>query len=368
MTEFAPLTQRQAQVLQATIRHYIATAEPVGSKVLVDEYDFSVSSATIRNTMGNLEKAGFLYQPYTSSGRVPSDSGYRVYVDQLLTPSSLFAEQIVQIFSNHLNWEEWSLEAILRRAVQILASLSGYITLITLPQTYNSRLRHLQLVQVDPGQIMLILVTTTYETRSTVFNLPHWDGDGTAQSSPTEHQEQIERELQILSNFLNYRLRGKLMSQLNRVDWNELSQELQCYADNIQNLLFEFSRQGQSRSPSHILISGVAEVLRQPEFNELQHVQSLLQLLEDEQAQLLPIIFETSQNSDLTGNRIKVRIGSENPLEPMRSCSLISALYYQKGTPMGSVGVLGPTRMAYADAIIAVEATADYLSDFLSEG
>jgi heat-inducible transcriptional repressor len=343
------------------VRHYIATAEPVGSKVLADEYDFSVSSATIRNTMGNLEKAGFLYQPHISAGRIPSDSGYRIYVDQLLSPPNLVTEQVARVFAGELNWEAWSLEAVLRRAAQILASLSGCITLITLPQTYHARLRHLQLVQVDPGQIMLILVTTAYETKSALFQLPQ----GSENSPEAIEPEEIERELQILSNFLNYRLRGKLLQELAQLDWNELGQEIQRYADRVQQLLGNLGRQAPRSAPCQILVSGVAEALRQPEFNQLDQVQTLLQLLEDEQEQLWPLIFTVS-DQDIP-QRIKVWIGSENPLQPMRSCSLVSALYHQQGTPVGSVGVLGPTRMVYEDAIVAVETTADYLSDWLSE-
>jgi heat-inducible transcriptional repressor len=358
MTHSPHLTQRQAQVLQATVRHYIATAEPVGSKVLVNEYDFSVSPATIRNTMGVLEKAGFLYQPHISAGRIPSDSGYRIYVDQLLTPSSLLAEQISQILAGQLKWEDWSLEAVLRRSAQVLSSLSGYIALITLPQAYHVQLRYLKLVQIEPGQVLLVLVLSNYETRSALFHLPDWD----AENNPDLCQEEIEHELQVLSNFLNYHLQGKLLSELDGLAWKELEQQLQRYGDRIQQLLSALSRRDQNPAPSQILVSGIAEVLRQPEFTELEQVKALLQLLEDEQDQLWPIIFEMSDISD-SNCHLKVCIGSENPLQPMRSCSLISALYRQKGVAVGSVGVLGPTRMVYENAIAAVEATAHYLSD-----
>ncbi len=146
------LTNRQQKVLWATVRHYIATAEPVGSEALVKEYNLSVSSATIRNAMSVLEKSGLLYQPHTSAGRIPSDSGYRIYVDRLITPSSELTSQVEQLLGDKLNREDWSLEALLRGAAQILATVSGYITLITMPQTSTTHLRHVQLVQVDPGR------------------------------------------------------------------------------------------------------------------------------------------------------------------------------------------------------------------------
>ncbi|MFM6279367.1 MAG: heat-inducible transcriptional repressor HrcA, partial [Dolichospermum sp.] len=129
------LTNRQQNILSATVRHYIATAEPVGSKALIDGFDLGVSSATIRNVMGGLEKSGLLYQPHTSAGRIPSDSGYRIYVDQLIVPSETLVKEVEAILQKRLHWEDWSLEALLQGAGQILATLSGCISLITMPQT-----------------------------------------------------------------------------------------------------------------------------------------------------------------------------------------------------------------------------------------
>lgn len=158
------LNSRQQQVLAATIRHYVATAKPVGSESLLEEFNPRVSSATIRNAMGHLEKSGLLYQPHISAGRVPSDSGYRIYVDQLVIPSDAIARQADQILSEQLSWEEKSFETVLRGAAQILSTLSGYITLVTMPQT--ACMRHIQLVQIDPGRVMLIVVLDSYETQT----------------------------------------------------------------------------------------------------------------------------------------------------------------------------------------------------------
>src|SRR4028119_2343418 len=166
------LTDRQQHILWATIRHYIATAEPVGSKALATEYNLRVSPATIRSCLGYLEKAGLLYQPHTSAGRVPSDSGYRIYVDQLIKPSEALTRNVEHLLSVRLNGEDRSLEALLRGAAQLLSTLTGYITLVTMPQTSTSRLRHLQLVMVDPKRVMLIVVTDAYETHSALMELP----------------------------------------------------------------------------------------------------------------------------------------------------------------------------------------------------
>jgi heat-inducible transcriptional repressor len=355
------LSDRQQQVLGATVRHYIATAKPVGSESLVDGFNPRVSPATIRNAMSFLEKLGLLYQPHTSAGRIPSDFGYRIYVDHLVTPSEALARQVDQMLSDRLNPEGSSFEAVLKGAAQILSTVSGYIALITMPQPNVLHLRHLQLIQMEPQRAMLIVVLDSYETLSTVINLPQ-----TADGDPVE-PEILDRELQILSNFLSTHLRGRSLGEIATLDWSELGRQFECYAALLRNSLSELTRRAQTPVATQILISGIAEVIRrQPEFSELQQVQMIMQLLESEQDQLWPLIFESTE-PDQTGKRVTVRIGSENPLKPIRSCALVSAVYQRGTTPVGSVGMLGPTRMVYEDAIALVEATADYLSETISQ-
>lgn len=351
------LTNRQQHILWATIRHYIATAEPVGSKALVDGYKLRVSPATIRNAMGVLEKAGLLYQPHTSAGRVPSDSGYRIYVDELITPAETSTHKFEQLLQD-LRKEDWSLEALLQGASQILATVSGCITLITMPQTSTASLRHLQLVQVDPGRIMVIVVTDGYETQSALMELP---GTEEGQIDP----EVVERELQILSNFLNSQLRGQSLAQLAILDWSQLNLEFQRYGDFLTHFLADLHRRAKPPAATQIMIRGVSEVLRQPEFSQLEQVKTIIHLLEEEQEQLWQLIF-TPEVEGLGRQRVTVRIGAENHLEPIRGCTLISSTYRRGTVPVGSVGVLGPTRMDYETAIAVVEAAADYLSEALS--
>ncbi|MEB3828711.1 heat-inducible transcriptional repressor HrcA [Phormidium sp. CCY1219] len=350
------LNERQQYVLWATVRHYIATAEPVGSKTLVEEFNLSVSPATIRNAMGCLEKAGLLYQPHTSAGRVPSDSGYRIYVDKLIQPSSRISRQVEQLLGDRLSWEKWAFDTVLRGASQILATLSGCIALITMPQTSSARLRHLQFMQIEPRKIMVIVVTDSYQTHSAVMEL------GESPEDPPPDEEIVDRELQILSNFLNTHLGGQTLSELSELDWRELGREFERYAEVLSGWLKDLARRARTPGNTEILISGVSEVLRQPEFSELTQVQTLIQLLEEEQDQLWPLIFEPPVAPG-AGQRVNVRIGSENPLEPIRTCTLISSTYGKGSVPLGSVGVLGPTRMVYENAIAMVEAAADYLSE-----
>jgi len=351
------LNERHQEILRATIKHYISTAEPVGSKTLLEEYNFKVSSATIRNTLGQLEKAGFLYQPHTSSGRIPSDSGYRVYVDHLITFNEKMATTIEKQFNQQLKWDSWNLEALFQRATHILAHLSGCIALITLPQTSQSLLLHLQLVQVSAKQLMLVVVTDTYQTQSILL-------ETSSLFTETETETSWSDELQLISNFLNSHLRGKYLHELTSLDWSKIDQQFTSYTECIKKLVSKVITNISPRSTAQpMMVSGLSEVLRQPEFSQLHQLQMLLYLLEEEPEQLLPLILN---ELDSLAKKVTIRIGSENPLEPMRSCALISAIYRQGDLPIGSVGVIGPTRILYENVVPLVESAADYISDALS--
>jgi heat-inducible transcriptional repressor len=371
------LNQRHQQILRATIRQYIATAEPVGSKTLVDGYNLNVSPATIRSGFATLEKAGFLYQPHTSAGRVPSDSGYRVYVDRLMQPSPTIGRQVEELFTDKLDWNRWSLEAVLHGAAEILATLSGYVTMITLPQTRHSTIEHIQLVRLESAKVMLILVLDSYQTQSsTIVHLPQ------AEDRPLD-ENALDRELQMLSNFLNSQLRGKSVLEIVTLDWSKLDsianllgvdriapvekQELPQYVELVNTLLANLAQQAQPIHSTQIMIRGIAEVLCQPEFSQLQQVKTLLHLLESEQERIWELIFDP-QLTNLIDDRpkITIRIGAENPLEPMQTCTLISTTYQQDSIPVGSVGLLGPKRMLYEDAIALVRSAADYISDAIA--
>jgi heat-inducible transcriptional repressor len=303
--------------------------------------------------MGFLEKAGLLYQPHVSAGRIPSDSGYRIYVDQLLQPIEL-PQSLDQILSDRLQGRNWSLEAVFKGAAQILATLSGYITLITLPLNRSTELKHVQLVRVDQTKLMMVVVLDTYETESVMVPLVNGE---------EMDADLLERELRVVSNFLNDQLRGRSLSELQGLDWGELGLEFESYGELVQSMLVELDRKFTPlQSPTQIMMSGVADVLRQPEFGELGQLKTILHLLEEEQQQLMPLIFDLPEGN----RRVTVRIGTENPLKPIRACTLISSNYSRGSVPLGSVSVLGPTRMDYESTIALVEGTADYLSERLS--
>ena len=368
------LSPRQASILKAIVRHYIATAEPVGSKVLVQEYDIDASPATVRNAMGRLEKVGLLYQPHTSAGRIPSDSGYRVYVDRYMSPVDHSVIAVERLLSHRLNdhLSTNHLDLILKGAAQILAELSGCIALVTIPQMSLSRVRQIRLLPIDNDKIMALLVTNTYDSHSVLINLPSQNAEEEQSESmgwvawENLDLETLNQELSLLSNFLTCQLHNRSIRDLSLLDWTELGRQFDHYGDFLQILLQELSHQALPTSSAKIMIGGVSAVLRQPEFTELEQVQTLLHLLEEEQDHLSTLIYDQLPSvalSEQPQHQVTVRIGTENPWEPIQNYSLISSQYGDPTAHWGSVGLLGPTRMDYDTAIALVGSTAEYLSE-----
>ncbi|MEL7331382.1 MAG: heat-inducible transcriptional repressor HrcA [Cyanobacteria bacterium J06560_2] len=353
------LNSRQQNILRATVRHYVSTAEPVGSKSLAQGYDLQVSSATIRSVMGALETSGLLYQPHTSAGRIPSDSGYRTYVNELMTPSRPLTRQVTSALDSKLDWERRAIEGLLQESAQILSRLSGYIALVTLPQVEASLIKHLRLVRVSDQQ-MLLVVLDAYHNHSILLPLPQ-------ESLTRQAPEDIDRELQMLSNFLTRQLEGRSLHGAD-LDWAELDQVFHRYVSGLERAIADLAR--RATPTTQILVSGLAEALDQPEFAEREQIRGIVQLLEDGRNQLWPLIAEP--DSGLLGKpvvdeqRLRIWIGAENPVKPMRSCALVTSRYGHAPGPMGSLGVLGPTRMLYENAVAAVEAAANYLTDAVS--
>ncbi len=356
------LTHREQRVLWATIDHYIQTAEPVGSKALVSGYDFDISPATIRNVMNMLDRSGLLYQPHTSAGRVPSDSGYRVYVNELIDPASELTYSKNQFMVGQGDrLGKSSLDGLMRDVAQILATLSGCIAVITAPNMQGMRIRHLQLVRVDEAKIMAIAVSDTYHTASVTMDLP-----------PNVQSESLESELNILNNFLNEHLRDRNWTELaNNLSWNELDRQFQQYAILLQQSLQQLMRLCDRTALGQMFISGLTELLRQPEFSNLQQVQNIVQLLEADRASLMALIVDQQSDSQHIesnnfANSVSIKIGSEITIEPIQNCTFISTNYLCDDKPVGTVGVLGPTRLGYTRAIASVQAAAAHLSEAIS--
>jgi heat-inducible transcriptional repressor len=265
------------------------------------------------------------------------------------------------LLADKLDWDSWSLEVVFRGAAEALATLSGYVTMITLPQTKRLTIKHIQLVRVELAKIMAIVVWNSYETQSILMQLPQ-------ASNQIADGDTLDRELQILSNFLNSKLRDRSVLEVFKLDWSELDRKFQHYVDLVSNLLMDLSKKSKPIHSSQIMIWGISEILSQPEFSQLDTVKTLLHLLESEQDKIWDLIFNPDANSLLDLQpKLSIKIGAENPLKPMQTCTLISTNYHQDSVPVGSVGLLGPKRMLYEDAIALVQSSASYISAAISQ-
>jgi heat-inducible transcriptional repressor len=235
-------------------------------------------------------------------------------------------------------------------------------------------IRHIQLVTVEGGQVLMVVLLDSLATQSVVVKLP-----SLTPSTPETAPEPGSRDLELLSNFLIHHLRGRPLADVATLNWDELDTEFQPFGALLCQALTNLAQRSQGAETPQFVVSGLAEVLRQPEFSDAQRIQAIVRLLEEDQSQLWPLFFATPplanqmlNGLDIHGLAIKgvdvnVWIGTENPLEPMQGCALVVSNYTRRDTAVGSVGVLGPTRMVYENAVAVVKSAADYLSTALSD-
>lgn len=322
------LTERQKLILHAIVDDYIRSAEPVGSRSISKRGDVAFSPATIRNEMSDLEELGFLEQPHTSAGRIPSNLGYRYYVDHLLKTGYLQVQDISQL--KHLLADRiLQIEQVIQQVSFILSNLTNYTSIVLGPEVFHTTLRHLQLLPLDGNRAVAIIVTNTGHVENKVVSIP----EGLPISS-------LEKTV----NILNEKLSGVPLYQLKAKLFNEISQELSKHVANYEDLLHTLdSALDNDENEGRLFMSGASNMLTQPEFRNVEKVKSLLDLL-DQTDVIIRLVSDTAEG-------IQVRIGTENSVEAMNNCSLITATYSWQGKPIGTIGILGPTRMEYGKVI-----------------
>ena len=335
LSALKPLPRRQQLVLQATVRHYVDTVEPVGSQTLVRRFCLDASPATVRSAMGALEHQGFLTQPHTSAGRVPSAKGYRHYVNCLLPAPGPAAQQLDRELAElSLHWA--ALEDLLQHLARRLADFTGLMSLITRPQRGEPRLKAMRLVS-SGDRLLVFLVESSAVTSSLNLRLP--DG-GPAQL------EALERWLA-----------EQLEQQNNPIPWKALPPQLQPSGAPLRRALDGHNRR-RNRSAEGALTMGLAGLLAQPEFSQTASLRPLLQLVEQRPHELL-----SPQELLAPGG---VWIDAEHPDPGLNGCAVVQASYRAKGGAEGRVALIGPMRMAYATAQAAVRSVAAKLERLLS--
>ncbi|GAV25469.1 HrcA family transcriptional regulator [Carboxydothermus islandicus] len=335
------IDERKRKILMAIVQDYISTAEPVGSRTIAKKYDLGISPATIRNEMADLEEMGYLEQPHTSAGRIPSVLGYRYYVDYLMEKPTLSREEeefIRKVYEDKIN----SIGDLLEKTGKVLSSLTRYTAVVLSPEAGKVPLKHLQLVLLQPGKVLLIIVLE----------------DGTLHHRVFEVTEDITtQDLEKVSAILNAKLLGvnpeKIRTSLLREIYYELARH-----QNLINITLELIRNLNKDNQEHkIILGGLINLFNQPEFKNVEKVKTLLSILEQEE-KIREIFSQLNVG-------VNVKIGSELNLKEIEDCSMIAAGYFSYGNSVGFIGVLGPTRMEYAKTVATVEFLSKYLSEII---
>lgn len=335
---------RKRRLLQAVIYHYMKTGKPVGSHVIVDKYNFGMSSATVRNMLVDLEKDGFLTQPHTSAGRIPSDKGYRLYVDSLLEVQTLAVAEEERIRREYAARTK-EIQDILISTSRMLSSMSHYTGLVLTPRLDKSLLRRLQLIPVTPNQVLVVILSQTGLVRHKVLNL----------SRPISPQR-----LGIISELLNERLSGMPLSEVRTQILHHLEAVQQEQAD-MMHLVRELARDAFDLKAveGDVYVDGRENIFSFPELDNFSELSGILKVIE--QKNLLSSVLEKS----IKKGGLSVHIGAENARPELRNVSLVSNTYKLNDQTIGVLGIMGPRRMEYGRMIALVEGVSKIVNQML---
>ncbi len=338
------LDPRKAYILATVVYEYIMTAEPVGSNALLHKYHLGVSSATIRNEMAELEAAGYLVQPHTSAGRIPSDAGYRTYVDQLMEPEQLTPAERRRI-RDELHHASHELSEMIAGTSRLLSRFSRNFAFIVAPAAEAQAFRHIQLIWLTPLSGVAIVMSSMGTASQSTFELNH---DVSAD------------DLTRLSNALNARLSGKLMREIKDNEIGAVIDELGLSSD-IRAAIVGALRAARSQEAPAISAAGAQNLLDQPEFHDLQKLRSVLRIVE-EQKSLYDLVADSFNREEPT-----VKIGHELASEDVAECSIVTVPYHFGRHAVGLLAILGPRRMPYGRLMALASGTAATLSQQLSD-
>jgi heat-inducible transcriptional repressor len=336
------MSSRRLEILRAIVDEYVATQEPVGSKSIADRHGLGISPATIRNEMAVLEDEGLITQPHTSAGRIPTDLGYRVFVDKLATvkPLSSAERRAIETFLEGA----LDLDDVVMRTVRLLADVTKQVAVVQYPTMVKSRVRHVEIVSLTSSRLMVILITDAGRIE----------------------QRAIELTKDVPDQFIS-----AIRNQLNNA---MMGQSLPDVAERLTGIMESYST--SDRRDVAIVLSTVIEMaMEQPEQKVvLAGTANLARFKEDFSAQIHPVLEALEEQVVLlrllgdANETVKVRIGSEQSETNLRSTSLVTVGYGSDASPLGALGIIGPTRMDYAGSMSAVSAVARYVGRFINEG
>ena len=324
------LDERKRKILKAIIKTYLETGEPVGSRTISKDTDLNLSSATIRNEMSDLEEMGYIIQPHTSAGRIPSDAGYRLYVDELMEEKQQEVAQIQEMMIEKTD----RMEKVLKQVVRILASNTNYATMITGPNYHHNKLKFIQLSKVNEEQILAVIVAEGNLVKNQIIGLTDAIDD-----------EQILK----LNLLLNTQLNGLTIEEINLGLIKKLKEQAGVHGSVVSEVLDAVAKVIEVDDEEvPVYTSGATNIFKYPELADSSKASELISALEDKK-ELVEMIKDTVSDEENTG--IQVYIGSESPIQTMKDCSVVTASYDLGDGMKGTIGIIGPKRMDYENVV-----------------
>lgn len=323
------IDDRKLKILKAIISNYLETGEPVGSRTISKFTDLNLSSATIRNEMQDLEEMGLLKQPYTSAGRIPTDQGYRLYVDQMMVEKDTEMEEMKTQLLERVD----KMESMLKQVAKVLAYNTNYAALVSAPQYQNSKLKFIQLSQVDDNQMLAVIVVDNNVIRNKLI--------------PVDRMIEND-ELLKLNVLLNTFLQGASLQDINLEMIHTIKNQAGDFAEVLEAIFQGVTEAIHEADEVEIYTNGTTNMLKYPELGSVEQTTKLLEALEDRQG--LDELIDESIHSD-SSNGIQVYIGEEAPVSSMKDCSIVTATYELAEGAKGTIGIIGPKRMDYQKVV-----------------
>ncbi len=335
------LDDRKLKILQAIIRNYMETGEPVGSRTISKYSDLNLSSATIRNEMSDLEEMGYILQPHTSAGRIPSDKGYRLYVDRMMEEKEEEVRELKELMIERTD----KMEQVLKQVVKVLAANTNYATMVSAPSYHRNKLKFIQLSKVTSTQILTVIMTEGNIVRNKVIDV----------------REDLDQETVLKLNILlNSILNGHTIEEINLSMIKSLKEQAGIHSELVADVIDAVAEVIHSEEEVEIYTSGATNIFRYPELSENGKASELISTFE-EKRQLADLVNQTLADKENHG--IQVYIGQETPIQSMRDCSVVTATYELGEGLQGTIGIIGPKRMDYANVVSTLKLLMDQLDE-----
>ncbi len=320
------LDERKVKILQAIIRNYLETGEPVGSRTISKYTDLNLSSATIRNEMSDLEEMGYILQPHTSAGRIPSDKGYRLYVDTMMEERVREVDEMRELVLQKAD----KVDLVLKQVAKLLAANTNYAAMISSPQYHHNKVKFIQLSKVDINQIVAVVVVEGNIIKNKIIDV---------------EEEMDDQTLLKLNILLNTNLNGLSLENINLGIITMMKEQAGIHSDVVGSVIDAVAEAIRSDEDLQIYTSGATNIFKYPELSDHEKASELINVLEEKQ-QLAGLVNETLANG--AQNRgIQVYIGNETPVQTMKDCSVVTATYELEEGMQGTIGIIGPKRMDY---------------------